>query len=310
MTKYRTVLLVLLLVALCATSQETATGPDAGKESSAGSSGADAADAEVLNSDPLSLIESVSVLPDPVGIGEVASVSATVAPGSNVTINFGGGFSGAFSAAYLRFGRKRIAVRAETQAGSGEVTSAVTVVGRFTPLIDESEGPHDALWRPVTSGRVVGAGSYDEIRVYYGGEEVFAVPASDAYAIPIPFVGIRRIGLVLYEDGFAVTAPVEVSIYGTNQQPALPAYEGSKILPAKVSEVVEFAIKALDPNNDPIRYAAKKLPEGAELDERSGVFRWRPGASQVGYHLINFYAFDVPYDTKTAFAQRTIIVSP
>ncbi|HOR65572.1 MAG TPA: Ig domain-containing protein, partial [Candidatus Sumerlaeota bacterium] len=65
----------------------------------------------------------------------------------------------------------------------------------------------------------------------------------------------------LFADGFDNRAP-QLSAIGNKQ--------------AKVGEKLEFIISATDPENGDIAYSARKLPDGAELDPATGLFRWTP----------------------------------
>lgn len=46
--------------------------------------------------------------------------------------------------------------------------------------------------------------------------------------------------------------------------------------------LVEFAIGAVDPEGDQLRYEARGMPPGASLDALTGVLRWTPGEDVLG----------------------------
>lgn len=243
-----------------------------------------------------------------VPVGAFVRIVVEAANADRLLFDYGYGSTATDTFAYLSFGLKTIEVRALNDSGEAVSSTQLAVVGAFQPDIEELEVPHHAGWKPVTEGKVIAVGTYDEVRVFLGGELEFTVPRAERYEIPVPFVGTERLELVLYEGGVAVTRPVEVTMTGTNQPPTKPGFEGSNLLTVAVEEAVEFEVLCEDPNGDPLRFEARSLPEGAELDPTRGVFRWTPQSNQIGYHLINFYVYDVPYDTRNSFAQRTILV--
>ena len=54
---------------------------------------------------------------------------------------------------------------------------------------------------------------------------------------------------------------------------------------------LSFNVTAEGSGKSEITYAAD-LPRGASLDETTGSFVWRPDSSQVGKHIVRFYAYD------------------
>ena len=248
------------------------------------------------------------VSPLRVPVGGFVSARFTAERAIRETIDFGFGPTDVQVFSYSTFGVKQITAVAINDSGAVYLRRIVTVEGLFVPHLDLTIAPHNAKWAPVTTGEILGLGSYDEIRGYYRGDEVFSVPATERYEIPIPFVGSRNIELKLFESGMPVTSGVIVELTGTNQPPSKPTYEGPALVSVDAGTKVEFSILTDEPNDDPVRFEASPLPEGASVGKNTGLFTWTPGNAQVGYHLINFYAFDVPYETRDAFAQRTILV--
>lgn len=61
---------------------------------------------------------------------------------------------------------------------------------------------------------------------------------------------------------------------------------------AKVGEKITFQVTASDADNDEVSLTAEGLPEGAEFNTSTGVFSWRPAASQTGTRTISFSAAD------------------
>ncbi|MBN1997746.1 Ig-like domain-containing protein [candidate division KSB1 bacterium] len=59
------------------------------------------------------------------------------------------------------------------------------------------------------------------------------------------------------------------------------------------NQQIAFTVLASDAERDTIHLGVRQLPEGASFDStRSFEFKWRPGYSQAGNHMITFYARD------------------
>jgi PKD repeat protein len=50
------------------------------------------------------------------------------------------------------------------------------------------------------------------------------------------------------------------------------------------NQMLSIQLQGVDPDNDPIYYAAQNLPEGASLDSVSGYFEWTPTFDQAGIY--------------------------
>ena len=57
-------------------------------------------------------------------------------------------------------------------------------------------------------------------------------------------------------------------------------------------ELLQFNVYATDPDCDPLKYSASKLPTGATLDPDTGLFSWTPSANQVGAYQVAFTVTD------------------
>jgi hypothetical protein len=76
---------------------------------------------------------------------------------------------------------------------------------------------------------------------------------------------------------------------------APPRLSSSQPVTIPVDESFEFQITAVDPdglNPDLIRYLGVDLPDGARLNERTGVLTWTPNIRQVGSHRFQVIATD------------------
>jgi hypothetical protein len=81
---------------------------------------------------------------------------------------------------------------------------------------------------------------------------------------------------------------------GTNSSPInyAPIFNqiGDKIVTS--GSLLNFTIVATDQDSDALKYSAVELPEGANFDNRSGVFTWIPTASQTGNYTVTFEVTD------------------
>lgn len=76
---------------------------------------------------------------------------------------------------------------------------------------------------------------------------------------------------------------------------APPQFTPSRPVSIPVGENFDFQITAVDPDGidrDLIRYLGVDMPDGAVLDEKTGVFSWAPTVRQVGEHRFQVIATD------------------
>jgi hypothetical protein len=76
---------------------------------------------------------------------------------------------------------------------------------------------------------------------------------------------------------------------------APPRFTPVRPLSIPAGDRFELPVRATDPdgtNPDLIRYLGVNLPEGATLDERTGLFRWTPHRRQIGQHEFQVIATD------------------
>lgn len=86
------------------------------------------------------------------------------------------------------------------------------------------------------------------------------------------------------------SANIEVQAYN---QP--PRFTEVRPLSIPVDIPYELPIKAIDPDGNPpdhIRYVGLDLPDGASLDEKSGIFTWTPQPNQVDTYIFRVIATD------------------
>ncbi|MCK9997510.1 MAG: tandem-95 repeat protein, partial [Candidatus Krumholzibacteria bacterium] len=109
--------------------------------------------------------------------------------------------------------------------------------------------------------------------INFHGEDVFSYRANDGQA-----------------DSNVVN--VTVTVNPINDPPAFvpPTPDGALLVGE--GEELTFTLTAVDPEDDPITYAALVLPPGASLDENSGMFVWTPVFADAGTWELTFTASD------------------
>lgn len=108
-------------------------------------------------------------------------------------------------------------------------------------------------------------------------------------------------------DGVAAgILEVEVEVTQTNRvpevEPVAPMYVVS-------GSHLEWTITASDPDGDTLTYGADNLPDGAVLDETSGMFGWTPTGEQNGMHEVAVWASDGT-DTETITVDIYVELAP
>lgn len=93
-------------------------------------------------------------------------------------------------------------------------------------------------------------------------------------------------------DGQTDSTSFEVEVRSSNSP---PRFNPVRTITIPVGEEFELPIEARDPdgmNEDLIRYMGVDLPEGASIDERTGMFTWTPKARQEGENEFRVIATD------------------
>ena len=70
--------------------------------------------------------------------------------------------------------------------------------------------------------------------------------------------------------------------------------------------LLEFRLYGSDADGDQIRFNADELPDGANLDSVSGIFRWTPSFSQAGEYQITFTVADSQNATSSETIEITV----
>ena len=92
-----------------------------------------------------------------------------------------------------------------------------------------------------------------------------------------------------------------------NLPPVLEPIANQSVL---TNELLQFAVAASDPDNDPITYSVNPLPPGAALNATSGTLSWTPDASQIGDHEVTFTATDARGLSTSATTTITVLATP
>ena len=104
-------------------------------------------------------------------------------------------------------------------------------------------------------------------------------------------------------QGLSDQKSITITVNNVNRPPVLEA-----VPPLTVDEnqLLEYQLKGSDPDAEDagkLHYTANPLPEGAELDVQTGLFRWTPNYEQSGSYSITF----VVSDGELADSQSTTI---
>lgn len=92
-----------------------------------------------------------------------------------------------------------------------------------------------------------------------------------------------------------------------NNAPDVPCFA---IYPAYPGFEIAFPIAASDTDGDRLRYTASDLPDGAALDQQTGIFSWTPTTAQFGAFYIPFTVTDDGAPPLSTDGLLTFRVSP
>lgn len=146
------------------------------------------------------------------------------------------------------------------------------------PLELNADVPSDAVQFSYQSGDIKNA----EVR----GESFYWQPTSDD-------IGNHRVKIVATTSGGqtdSTTFNIEVKSFN-----APPRFAPIRQISIPVGEKFTLPINATDPdgmNKDLVRFLGVNMPEGASIDETTGMFSWTPTARQVGDNKFRVIATD------------------
>jgi nitrous oxidase accessory protein len=90
---------------------------------------------------------------------------------------------------------------------------------------------------------------------------------------------------------------------GTESTPEI-TLEPLENLSVMTGETVQFTVSGADARGEPLIYRASPLPWGAQMDERTGIFSWKPATNQSGTHWITLTAMN-----GRSYAEELITIS-
>jgi outer membrane biosynthesis protein TonB len=241
-------------------------------------------------------------------VGEPVTVSLDQSLYDSVTFDFGDGESQSPEHTYRRFGIKTVRVEVTRQEQTAAAALRINITGTAGIKLETDTVQHDATWKPLVRATLEADGDYDAIAILQFGRELTRIDRQDSYVVPVPYEGTREFSGELFYHGKRVAEIGAVALTGLNAPPRRPSYEGAKFVMASVGEEIQFTVAAEDPNSDTLLFEVKFAPDGSVFDPDTGVFTWTPTAKQKDLFLMNFYVYDVPYNLKSRFVQRGIIV--
>ena len=87
----------------------------------------------------------------------------------------------------------------------------------------------------------------------------------------------------------AGTQSFAVNVRATNQPPSI---RSTPDVTASPDELYVYAVRAVDPDGDPLTFRGAVMPSGMTLDARSGLIQWTPTAADVGPHAVRVVVED------------------
>jgi hypothetical protein len=90
-----------------------------------------------------------------------------------------------------------------------------------------------------------------------------------------------------------------------------PQFEALQNQTVSEDAILSLAVRASDPDGDPMTLEAAGLPTGARFDDQgggAGQLVWMPGFDQAGSHRVTFKATDMGTPPESAMAEVTITV--
>jgi len=94
----------------------------------------------------------------------------------------------------------------------------------------------------------------------------------------------------IVSDGIAeASANVEITVENVNRP---PQFEGLSDIPGEENSLLSFTVKSSDADGNPVTLSAESLPDGADFNTGTGLFKWTPTYEQSGEHAVNFTVTD------------------
>lgn len=120
-------------------------------------------------------------------------------------------------------------------------------------------------------------------------------------------VGSHAVNFQVSDGLFFKNATLEIAVKILNHPPVIESIPDQSIYEGGV---LQFKIKASDSDQgDILKFSSDNLPQGATLNNDSGVFSWEPNFSQKGLYSIAFKVADGKGGEATMSAKVTVINS-
>ena len=107
-----------------------------------------------------------------------------------------------------------------------------------------------------------------------------ATPFTGEFAGKAPDCGAFEFGMIAWVAGYSPPGP----------KPPRIGRIGDKTI--TVNQFLAFSVSMIEPDGDPVTYAADPVPAGATFDPQTGIFSWTPVPAQAGTYAITFTASD------------------
>jgi hypothetical protein len=105
----------------------------------------------------------------------------------------------------------------------------------------------------------------------------------------------------------ATATPTPSPTIVPNQPPVVPELPIYRTYP---TYLIQLPIGGSDPEGGPLQYTADDLPDGAQLDQMTGIFTWTPRADQLGPFYVHVSVTDAGTPPASTPVVLTLKVSP
>ncbi|MEM7263677.1 MAG: putative Ig domain-containing protein, partial [Planctomycetota bacterium] len=129
--------------------------------------------------------------------------------------------------------------------------------------------------------------------LFLAGTEPSCIPAADADANgSLQLTDAIRILTFLFQGAEELTPLTREEHISCNDSPRPPVPEPIGTVFGTEGIVLEFTVRATDPNGDPPRFEIDSGPDGLTIDENSGLATWTPRFGEAGDHRIRVRVID------------------
>ncbi|MHB8956341.1 MAG: putative Ig domain-containing protein [Pirellulaceae bacterium] len=107
--------------------------------------------------------------------------------------------------------------------------------------------------------------------------------------------------------GASATQTFEIMVRNINVPPTITSSPPTRV---NAGDVYVYAVRASDPDDDPLQFVLQAGPTAMVLDKATGLMRWRPRASDEGQHLIELSVDDGHGGRATQSYAVEVVVAP